>query len=41
MPTVPLQDLDDSFDDWTGDTLKTCSDLTYMLNITNMGENAI
>ena len=36
-----VYDLDDSFDGWTGDALKTCNDMTYLFNVSNMGENTI
>ena len=35
------QDLDNSFDNWTGDTLKTCSDLAYMLTLNNQSDHNI
>ena len=35
------QNLDDSFDNWNGDTLKSCDDLVYMLTLNNSTEQKI
>ena len=33
--------LDNSFDGWTGDSLKTCKDLVYMMTLNNQTEEKI
>jgi len=35
------QDLDNSFENWSGDTLKTCDDLIYLLTLNNATEQKI